>query len=128
MIEKYSWPRRSGKTGAAIMRAKNMGCHYYSCGFIPNEVRDLSWRARSIKGLSVVVVDNYEFATDEELEIMETIPHVVVFGTMGPIPDAKDYKTVDSTFWLMVQDDIKEGIISLKWALIEYNFTCREDV
>ncbi len=120
-VYKHSWPRRSGKTGAAIMRALERGYKYYSCGFVTEYTRDLPFRADTLRGLKNVVADNYECATEEEKAILETMDNVIIFGTFGP--DANDYKIVDSKMWGLILEDVERGIISMEFALREFNIT-----
>ena len=105
------------------MRSMELGYKYYSCGFVTDLVRDLPFRANSLNGLTRVVADNYGCATREELEILETLDHVVAFGTLGPIHDAVDYRTPSSDQWMRVIKDVDEGLISLELALRDFNFT-----
>ena len=121
----HSWPRRSGKTGAAVMTAIQRGWKYYNCGGSGWTSRQFnggispSLIATSLHGLRCVVVDNYELATDEDRAILSTMQDAEIFGTFGP--DADDYRIPSADQWLRVLDNVNAGLISMDMALTEFN-------
>jgi len=125
----HSWPRRSGKTGAAVMTAMQRGWKYYNCGGSGWTSRQFnggispSLITTSLVGINSIVVDNYEFATDEEKTLIALMQDVEVFGTFGP--DADDYKIPTAEKWVMVLQDVEAGLLSLDMALKEFNITKR---
>ena len=126
-IIKHSWPRRSGKTGAAVMTAMQRGWKYYNCGGCLWTSRQFNGGisptliASSLNGLKCVVVDNYEVATDEDLTLISLMQDVEIFGTFGP--DADDYRIPSSEKWLLILKDVDSGLISMDMALTEFNIT-----
>lgn len=126
---KHSWPRRSGKTGAAIMTAMQRGWKYYNCGGSAWTTRQFNGGisqaliATSLHGLKFAVIDNYEYATDEDKRIIATMDDTEIYGTFGC--NAEDYRMVSSEKWKLIQEDIKNGLISHKHALSEFNISNR---
>ena len=128
-IIKHSWPRRTGKTGAAIMTAMQRGWKYYNCGGSGWTSRQFnggispSLITTSLHGLRCVVVDNYEFATEEELTRIALMQDAEVFGTFGS--GADDYRTPSAEQWAQVLKDVESGLLSLDMALKEFNIVKR---
>lgn len=122
---KHSWPRRSGKTGAALMTAMQRGWMYYNCGgekwndnmfgggISPSLI------TTDLRGLKSAVIDNYEVATKEDKELIACLEDSEIYGTFGC--DADDYKMVSAEQWKLIQRDVEMGLISLKYALREFN-------
>jgi len=126
IMRKHSWPRRSGKTGAAIMKSLETGWKYYSCGFVTDHVKNLPFRADTLRGLEFAVIDNYEFATQEELEIIATLNDCEVFGTFGS--DADDYRIPTSDEWKLIVESVKNRYISTRMALKEFNIVDLDEI
>jgi len=124
---KHSWPRRSGKTGAAIMTAMQRGWKYYNCGGSEWTNRQFNGGvsqtliATTLRGLECAVIDNYEHATNEEKEIIATLNDSEIYGTFGC--EAEDYRIVSADKWKLIQEDINNGLISRKLALREFNIS-----
>jgi len=126
---KHSWYRRSGKTGAAVMMAAQRGWKYYNCGGDEwtkkqfNGIISPSIIITNLRGANCVVVDNYEFATEEDKLIIESMTDVECFGTLGPIDG--DYRIPDSKLWKKIMESVDAGVISMKQALTEFNIVPR---
>lgn len=122
----HSWPRRSGKTGAAIMTAIQRRWKYYNCGGQARTARVFNGRispnmiTTSLKGLCGVVVDNYEVATEEERALIVPMLHdgrCEVFGTFGIIEG--DYRIGDVEIMRAVEKNVAMGVMSREIALRE---------
>ena len=124
-MEVHSWPRRSEKTGAAIMIAAQRGWKYYNCGGIEwtrrqfNGIINPDIILQSLIGQNKVVVDNYDVATEKDKQIISTMTDVEVFGTLGPIDG--DYKMPSKEMWKCAIEAVDEGIYSIETALVDFN-------
>ena len=122
----HSWPRRSGKTGAAMMMAIQRGWKYYNCGGSEWTTRQFKGGVSqhmittSLVGVGGVVVDNYEIATQEDRELLAPLlasNRCEVFGTLGCIDG--DYRIGDVERMRAAEKGIADGIMSRKTALRE---------
>jgi len=122
----HSWPRRSGKTGAALMTAMQRGWKYYNCGgeecterlfgggICPNLI------TTSLVGVSGVVVDNYSVATTEDRVVIQMLLGeglCEVFGTFGVVDG--DYRIGDVERMRAVEKHVADGIMPRETALRE---------
>jgi len=109
------------------MTAIERGWKYYNCGgseWTSRQFRGYispSLITESLIGVDGVVIDNYEFASKEDRDIIASIPHVEIYGTFGS--DAEDYRMIDAKSWKSIQKDIQAGMISLSLALREFNIS-----
>ena len=117
----HSWPSRSGKTGAAIMKAAELGVPCYTCGAVHSHKRGLvkELTVMSCVGQKTMVIDDYELATKDMRDAISCVPDVHIFGTLGFIYG--DYKLPTADKWKKVLESVACGEISMKTALIEYN-------
>ena len=109
------------------MRALELGIPYYSPlemskHFSVDRFTNIKV-ACTIGGLNAVVVDNAEYLDDNDWAALREMDTAIVFGTLGPIDG--DYKILSANEWKRVQEAIDDGIISLEFALREYNLVRR---
>ena len=124
----HSWPRRSGKTGAAVSVSHISGLPYFSpihsrCNhFVKNNI--VIFPLNDIHGIKKCVVDNYERCTDEQKAIIAEMDVCHIFGTFGPCDG--DYKIGDAKIARNAMEDVESGILSFNMAMRDMmNIPCK---
>lgn len=114
---KHSWPRRSGKTGAAIMKCVEEGFMYWSPA-------TYAWKQKLRASTSIefasrpclrCVIDDYEHCTEEQRALIAPLEGVHIFGTFGS--NADDYRIGDAKAAMMAMESVEAGLISFELAM-----------
>ena len=126
-MEVHSWPRRSGKTGAAIMRCVDSDMPYYNPVSMhrshdPSVFTNINV-LKNLRGVRRVVIDNADLLKEEDWDVIDTMDEVVLFGCFGPIDG--DFRMPSEEMWKCALKDVDYGICSIETALVDFNLVPR---